>query len=205
MLIYGLQDFIYWSSWFLTHLCIVLASSVICAIVCLYPFPSSSFLCIFLFFLQAGVALISFSYFICSLFSTSRVAGPLSTIVYTATMMPGFVLYMLQPYGTYWWKVACIFPSSAYALFTAGLLKLERTQRGLTFDTLNMEYTEAYPFTVNTVLRMLLLDTVFYLLLAIFFEWVFPKPIGYSYSVNIIFKSIYESLANLFSQNRAND
>ena len=85
----------YWASWTLSHLVIVCASSVVCALVCLYPFPSSSFWCILTFFLLAGMALISFSYFVCSLFSTSRIAGPLSTILYTATMMPGFLLYML--------------------------------------------------------------------------------------------------------------
>jgi ATP-binding cassette subfamily A (ABC1) protein 1/ATP-binding cassette subfamily A (ABC1) protein 3 len=67
------------------------ASGLLCAVVGLYPFRHSSLALMLAFYWLFSAALISFSYFLSTLFSASRVAGTATQFIYALSMIPGYV------------------------------------------------------------------------------------------------------------------
>ena len=84
-----LQKSAYWSSWALTHFSTMAVSGVLCAIIGLYPFRHSSIFIMLGFYWLLACALISFSYFLSTIFSKSRVAGTVTAVLYALAMIPG--------------------------------------------------------------------------------------------------------------------
>ncbi len=85
----GSQEGAYWASWALTHWATLAASGALCAFVGLYPFQNSSFALMLAFYWLFSASLISFSYFLSTLFSASRVAGSATQFIYALSMIPG--------------------------------------------------------------------------------------------------------------------
>jgi ATP-binding cassette subfamily A (ABC1) protein 1/ATP-binding cassette subfamily A (ABC1) protein 3 len=83
------QEGAYWWSWSVTHWATLAASGLLCAGVGLYPFRHSALLLMLAFYWLFAAALISFSYFLSTLFSASRVAGTATQFIYALSMMPG--------------------------------------------------------------------------------------------------------------------
>ena len=54
-----------------------------------YPFSHSSLLFMLSFYWLFSAALISFSYFLSTLFTASRVAGTATQLIYALSMIPG--------------------------------------------------------------------------------------------------------------------
>ena len=77
-----------------------------------------------------------------------------------------------QPYGGLGWPLACLLPPSAISLFATVLLKLEGSQRGVTWDTLSLQITSQFPFSAATVFGMLALDVGLYSALAWYLDRV---------------------------------
>ena len=77
-----------------------------------------------------------------------------------------------QPYGGLGWPLACLLPPSAISLFATVLLKLEGSQRGVRWSTINLSMTSQYPFSAATVLQMLALDVLIYGLLTWYLDQV---------------------------------
>ena len=83
-----------------------------------------------------------------------------------------------QPYGGLGWPLACLLPPSAISLFATVLLKLEGSQRGVTWDTLSLQITSQFPFSAATVFGMLALDVALYSALAWYLDRVsHPQPV----------------------------
>lgn len=89
MLLLCMQEAAYWCSWSLTHWITLAASGLLCALVGLYPFRHSSFGLMLAFYWMFSAALISFSYFLSTLFTASRVAGTATQLIYALSMIPG--------------------------------------------------------------------------------------------------------------------
>jgi ATP-binding cassette subfamily A (ABC1) protein 3 len=83
------QDGAYWASWGITHWTTMAVSGAICAAIAIYPFKHSDFTVMLVLFWLVALALISFSYFLSTLFSKSRVAGTASAMLYAMAMVPG--------------------------------------------------------------------------------------------------------------------
>ena len=64
-------------------------SGVLCALVGTYPFSHSSATVLLAFYWLVALALISFAYFLSTLFSKSRIAGTATTVIYAVSMVPG--------------------------------------------------------------------------------------------------------------------
>ena len=86
-----MQDAAYWCSWALSHFATLAASMLLCAIISLYPFRHSSFTVLLAILWLVAAALIAFAYFMSTLFSTSRVAGIAAAMLYSLSMVPGWV------------------------------------------------------------------------------------------------------------------
>jgi ATP-binding cassette subfamily A (ABC1) protein 1/ATP-binding cassette subfamily A (ABC1) protein 3 len=83
------QDAAYWSSWALTHWVTLATSGLLCAAVGWYPFRHSSLALMAAFYCLFSAALISYSYWLSTWFSSSRVAGTATQFVYALSMLPG--------------------------------------------------------------------------------------------------------------------
>ena len=95
------QDAAYWCSWALSHFATLAASMLLCAVISLYPFRHSSFTVLLAILWLVAAALIAFAYFMGTLFSTSRVAGIAAAMLYSLSMVPGWVsLTALPPLPT---------------------------------------------------------------------------------------------------------
>jgi len=64
-------------------------SGALCALVGTYPFSHSSATVLLAFYWLVALALISFAYFLSTLFSKSRIAGTATTVIYAVSMVPG--------------------------------------------------------------------------------------------------------------------
>lgn len=93
----GLSEVAYWGSWAVTHWAMLALSGLLCAIAGTYPFPSSSFPLMLLFFWLYAAALVAFAYFLSTLFASSRVAGTATQLLYAVAVVPGFALPIVSP------------------------------------------------------------------------------------------------------------
>lgn len=66
-----------------------LRAGIGCAVVGMYPFPHTSLSVMLVFYALSSLALIAFSYFLSTLFSTQRVAGFATIVFFAAAMLPG--------------------------------------------------------------------------------------------------------------------
>ena len=84
-----MQDPAYWASWTITHFSNMAVSGVLCAIVGTYPFSHSSATVLLLFYWLVALALVSYAYFLSTMFSKSRIAGTAASAIYAVSMVPG--------------------------------------------------------------------------------------------------------------------
>ncbi|BDA45751.1 probable ATP-binding cassette sub-family A member 3 [Coccomyxa sp. Obi] len=173
-------DAAYWSAWALTHFTTMAVSGALCAAIALYPFPHTDPLLMLALLWLTAAALLSFAYFLSTLFAKSRVAGMASAMLYAVAMVPGYIMPTFQPYGGFGWPLACLLPPSAISLFATVLLKLEGSQQGVRWSTINLNMTSQYPFSAATVLQMLALDVLIYGLLTWYLDKVVASGYGQS-------------------------
>ncbi|PNG99270.1 ATP-binding cassette sub-family A member 5, partial [Tetrabaena socialis] len=126
MRVLGLSEPAYWASWGLTHWTLLALSGALCAAAGTYPFANSSAAIMLAFFWLYAAALVSYSYTLSTLFTSSRVAGTAAQLLYALSMLPGFVLPAVYQYGSWTWYVACLSPPSAASLFAAALVNWEK-------------------------------------------------------------------------------
>ncbi|WIA08739.1 hypothetical protein OEZ85_008162 [Tetradesmus obliquus] len=178
MRILGLSEAAYWASWSLTHWLTLAASGLLCALVGAYPFRHSSLALMTAFYWLFSAALISFSYFLSTLFTASRVAGTATQFVYALSMIPGFLLPFVRPYGGISWYLACLSPTSAASLMAAALLNWERVAAGVTLQTLWLPVTQGSSFCVGSVLLLLAADVLLFAALTWYSDKVMPTSYG---------------------------
>jgi len=161
----GLDDSAYWLSWGISHWSTLLASGLLCTVMCIYPFPHSSAWILTLFFALLAASLVSFrcvqsfrrpicpslmmppnlpnfftpcSYFLSILFTTSKVAGNVTPLVYALAVLPGFIVPTLAPYGGNVWWWACLMPPSAASIFAGALVNWELISAGVNSHTFTL-------------------------------------------------------------------
>ncbi|KAF6260985.1 hypothetical protein COO60DRAFT_831207 [Scenedesmus sp. NREL 46B-D3] len=178
MRILGLSEAAYWCSWSLTHWLTLATSGLLCALVGLYPFRHSSLAIMVAFYWLFSAALISFSYFLSTLFTASRVAGTATQLIYALSMVPGFLLPFVRPYGGVSWYIVCLSPTSAASLMAAALLNWERVAAGVTLDTLWLPVTQGSSFCAGSVLLLLAADVVLFATLTWYCDKVMPTSYG---------------------------
>ena len=103
VLLNSTQDPAYWGSWTITHFSNMAVSGVLCAVIGTYPFSHSSAAVLLSFYWLVALALISYAYFLSTMFSKSRIAGTAASAIYAVSMVPGCV-----PSGALSWPMSCI-------------------------------------------------------------------------------------------------
>ncbi|XP_053679318.1 phospholipid-transporting ATPase ABCA3-like [Anopheles nili] len=187
MKIMGLQGWVLWSSWFVKCFVFVQVSIVLVVVFLKVPWyttPHVSVLTysdwgvIWLIFFVYGLAIITFSFMLSTLFSKANSGGAVAAIVWFLAFAPYII--MVQDYRnlTASQKLgASLLLNSAigFAMRLVGVY--EGTTHGVQWSTLFHD-SEVDDINLGQMLLMLLGDAVIYMLIALYIEQVFPGDFG---------------------------
>ncbi|XP_010148169.1 PREDICTED: ATP-binding cassette sub-family A member 9-like [Eurypyga helias] len=169
----GLQDIAFWLSWSLLYaLYVMVLSCLLAALVLRDAFYLSSFPAVSLLFFLYGLACVHLVFMLCSLLRTSKLAGSmgfLMTFLFGCLSLAVLIENLPDPLK---WFLSLFCPFA----FNAGIAKvfhLEKYGMGFSFSNL-ME--ESYFLFLTYI--MLVFDSVFYMLLAMYFDKVLPGKYG---------------------------
>ncbi|NXF79117.1 ABCAA protein, partial [Sclerurus mexicanus] len=169
----GLQDIAFWLSWSLLYsLYVLIISCLLTALVLWEPFYISSFPAVLLLLFLYGLACIHLVFLLCSLLRTSKLV---SSVGFLITFISGCLSLMVlienvpEPLK----RFLGLFCPFAFNTGIAKIFHLEKYRMGFSFSNL-ME--EAY-FLFSTYI-MLAFDSVWYMLLALYFDKVLPGKYG---------------------------
>ncbi|XP_028675904.1 ATP-binding cassette sub-family A member 5 isoform X2 [Erpetoichthys calabaricus] len=186
----GLCESAFWLSWGLLYAVLVSSMSILMAIIatCTSLFPNSSFFVIFLLIFLYGISTIFFSFLLTTLFKKPKFAstvGSMLTVVFGCLSL--FTVLMKDfPQPLVW--VLCLLSPSAFSIGIAQVVYLEALTDGAVSSTL-----DSGPHPLYVPLIMLLVDSILYLLLAIYFEQVVPGEYGRRRSLFYFLKPSYWS------------
>uniref|UniRef100_A0A182MY51 ABC transporter domain-containing protein n=1 Tax=Anopheles dirus TaxID=7168 RepID=A0A182MY51_9DIPT len=187
MKIMGLRNWVLWSSWFVK--CFVFTQvSVVLVVLFLkvpwYATPDVSVLTysdwgvIWLIFFVYGIAIITFSFMLSTLFSKANSGGAVAAIVWFLAFAPYII--MVQDYRnlTASQKLgASLLLNSAigFAMRLVGVY--EGTTQGVQWSTLFHD-SDVDDINIGQMMLMLLGDAAIYMLIALYIEQVFPGDFG---------------------------
>ncbi|NWT20072.1 ABCA9 protein, partial [Vireo altiloquus] len=169
----GLQDIAFWLSWSLLYsLYVLIFSCLLTALVLQEPFYTSSFPAVSLLFFLYGLACIHLVFMLCSLLRTSKLVSSVGfLIIFVFGFLSLAVLIEDVPEPLEWFLgLMCPF---AFNVGIAKIFNLEKYRIGFSFSTLT---EEAY-FLFSTYI-LLALDSVLYMLLALYFDKILPGKYG---------------------------
>ncbi|XP_054077695.1 ATP-binding cassette sub-family A member 10-like isoform X1 [Rissa tridactyla] len=169
----GLQDIAFWLSWSLLYAVYVMVlSCLLTALVVQDAFYLSSFPAVLLLFFLYGLACIHLVFMLCSLLRTSKLAGSMGiliTFLFGCLSLAVLIENLPEPLKLF----LGLFCPFAFNVGIAEVFHLEKYGMGFSFSNL-ME--ESY-FLFSTYI-MLVFDSVFYMLLAMYFDKVLPGKYG---------------------------
>ncbi|XP_060519226.1 phospholipid-transporting ATPase ABCA3 isoform X2 [Cylas formicarius] len=188
MKIMGLPGWLHWTAWFAKSLCYLLISIVLMVILLkvkwysntdstVFTFANPSLMFIFLFFYIC--ATITFCFVVSVFFSKANTAATIAGLAWFITYAP--YLFMAQNYDTlsYSSKVIASFASnSAMAFGFQLMIRFEGTGDGVQWSNLWSPVTPDDDLTLGFLTVMLAVDSVLYLLIALYIEAVFPGEYG---------------------------
>ncbi|GAB9469596.1 hypothetical protein Gpo141_00006870, partial [Globisporangium polare] len=174
MKILGVQEGSIILSWYITYTLIFLVGSIIQAIASKGGlFKNSDPFLIFLFFFLFSMSVLSFGFFISTLFSRAR-TGAFAGMVLFFFMY--FVSSGFSAESTIGSKSGgCLLAPVALAFGVQALATVESTGVGMNFGNAG---TVADNFSFNIALWLLFIDTILYTLAGLYFERVIPKEYG---------------------------
>lgn len=171
----GLYDSAFWLSWGLLYAALVTTMSILMAVIgtCTPLFSNSNFFVIFLLIFLYGISSIFFSFMLTPLFKKPKFAstvGSMLTVVFGCLSL-FTVLIRDFPEPAVW--LLCLLSPSAFSIGIAQVVYLEAQGDGAVFSSLS---SGPHPLYVPMV--MLFLDSILYLLLAIYLDQVLPGEFG---------------------------
>lgn len=178
LMMMGVDWKLYWLSWFSTHFTFAVATALGLSIVGSYVFSYSSPGIMFVYFTLYLTSVITFSYALSALFSTSRRAAVIGAVVYQLTVAPAMTATAMYPDGSSGWMWSMLLPSGSIYIWGEAIKVLEEGQIGITSATLNTRICDGYNITPNVVLGMTTMTIFIYALLAYYLEAVFPSKYG---------------------------
>lgn len=182
----GLSNWLHWTAWFIKFFVFLLISTILMTILYTVPvgpqgaiFKSSAPTVIFVFLLLYAVSTIALSFAVSVFFSKANTATAAAGIVWFLSIVPYSFMYNTYSYLSAAEKAAaCLLSNSAMSVGLLLIGVFEGTTEGVQWDNIGAPATADDNFTFLAVLIMLLVDTVIYLLIAWYFEAVFPGEYG---------------------------
>ncbi|NXV45686.1 ABCA5 protein, partial [Uria aalge] len=173
--ILGLHDTAFWLSWVLLYMSLIFVMSILMAVIATASslFPQSSAFVIFLLFFLYGISSVFFALMLTPLFKKSKHVG---IVEFLATLVFGFVglnIVLLEDFPKSFVWVFSPLCQCSFLIGVAQVMHLEDYEDGATFSNLNHG---PYPLFLSLVL--LVLDSIFYLLVAVYLDQVIPGEFG---------------------------
>ncbi|XP_062556427.1 phospholipid-transporting ATPase ABCA1-like [Armigeres subalbatus] len=187
MKIMGLSNWILWCTWFVKCLFFIVLSVSLVVLFLKVPWYTTPYVSvlthsdwgvIWLFFFIYGIAIITFSFMLSTLFSKANSGGAVAAIIWFLAFAPFAV--MDQDYGSLTTSdklAASLLLNSAigFGLRLIGLY--EGTTEGIRWSSLFHE-SDVDDINLGMIMLMLLVDAILYLLIALYIEQVFPGDFG---------------------------
>ncbi|KAG6936911.1 ATP binding cassette subfamily A member 5 [Chelydra serpentina] len=173
--IMGLHDTAFWLSWVLLYTTLIFVMSILMAVIATASslFPQSSSFVIFLLFFLYGISSVFFAFMLTPLFKKSKHVG---IVEFLATLAFGFVGLTIVLWDDFPKSFVWILSPLCQCTFLIGIAQvmyLEDYEDGAIFSNLNHG---PYPLVISLIL--LVLDSMFYLLLAVYLDQVIPGEFG---------------------------
>ncbi|NXF08266.1 ABCA5 protein, partial [Smithornis capensis] len=173
--ILGLHDTAFWLSWVLLYVSLIFVMSILMAVIATASslFPQSSAFVIFLLFFLYGVSSVFFALMLTPLFKKSKHVG---IVEFLATLAFGFVglnIVLLEDFPKSFVWILSPLCQCSFLIGVAQVMHLEDYEDGATFANIN---DGPYPLCIS--LALLVLDSIFYLLVAVYLDQVIPGEFG---------------------------
>lgn len=187
MKIMGMSNWILWCSWFVKCLIFIIISISLVVLFLKVPWYStpdvsvlthSDWGVIWLFFFIYGIAIITFSFMLSTLFSKANSGGAVAAIIWFLAFAPFAV--MDQDYASLSVSdklAASLLLNTAIGFGLRLIGVYEGTTEGMQWSTLFHD-SDVDNINLGMIMLMLLADSVIYLLLALYIEQVFPGDFG---------------------------
>ncbi|RLN91027.1 hypothetical protein BBJ28_00022654, partial [Nothophytophthora sp. Chile5] len=176
MKILGMKERTIIATWYLTYLVIIFFSAVMQGLMGMVGlFANSSAIVIFLFFFLFGLSVLSYCFFLSTIFSNSRTGVFIGMVLF-------FLMYFVseafsdrssEKHITW----ACLLPPVSLSFGVSTIADFEATGTGAGFGNLT---TLNVNFRLSTALLMFAVDSVLYTLLGLYLDKIVPKQYGTS-------------------------
>eukprot|EP01138_Halocafeteria_seosinensis_P007062 gb/GECG01007221.1/.p1 GENE.gb/GECG01007221.1/~~gb/GECG01007221.1/.p1 ORF type:complete len:1912 (+),score=224.19 gb/GECG01007221.1/:1-5736(+) len=172
----GLATSALYSSWFLTYFFVFLTVSLIISIITVASFFSNTdFFALFLLFLLFGVSTTAFCFLVAVFFNRSKTGATVGVLLYFGAFFP---FYAVQgPSHSLSSKTAAsLLSPTAFAQAVVVLANFEDRGQGVSFgENATLQFRN---YSFSTGIFMMILDTLIYLMLAWYFDSVWPREYG---------------------------
>uniref|UniRef100_A0A8D0P605 Cholesterol transporter ABCA5 n=1 Tax=Sus scrofa TaxID=9823 RepID=A0A8D0P605_PIG len=188
--IMGLHDTAFWLSWVLLYTSLIFLMSLLMAVIATASslFPQSSCFVIFLLFFLYGLSSVFFALMLTPLFKKSKHVGIVEFLVTVAFGFVGLLIVLMESFPKSLVWLLSPFCQCTFLIGVAQVMHLEDFNEGALFSNL----TEG-PYPLIITLTMLALNSIFYVLLAIYLDQVIPGEFGLRRSSLYFLKPSYWS------------
>ncbi|KAM5273748.1 cholesterol transporter ABCA5 [Ctenodactylus gundi] len=193
--IMGLHDTAFWLSWVLLYINLIFLMSLLMAVIATASslFPQSSSFVIFLLFFLYGLSSVFFALMLTPLFKKSKHVGIVEFFFTVSFGFVGLLIVLMESFPKSLVWLLSPFCQCTFLIGIAQVMYLEDFNEGALFSNL----TEGpYPLIITIV--MLILNSIFYVLLAVYLDQVIPGEFGLRRS------SLYFLKPSYWSKNKRN-
>ncbi|XP_034959956.1 cholesterol transporter ABCA5 isoform X2 [Zootoca vivipara] len=175
LMIMGLHDTAFWLSWVLLYTSLIFVMSLLMSVIATFSslFPKSSSFVIFLLFFLYGISSVFFAFMLTPLFKKSKYIGTVEFLTTLAFGFVGLTVVLLEDFPkSYVWLLSPLCQCT-FLVGVAQVMHLEDYGEGSIFSNLSHG---PYPLVIS--LSLLALDSMLYLLLALYLDQVIPGEYG---------------------------
>ncbi|XP_063149515.1 cholesterol transporter ABCA5-like [Candoia aspera] len=175
LMIMGLHDTAFWLSWVLLYTSLIFVMSLLMSIIATFSslFPKSSSFVIFLLFFLYGISSVFFAFMLTPLFKKSKHVGTVEFLATLAFGFAGLTIVMLEDFTkSFAWLLSPLCQCT-FLIGVAQVMHLEDYEQGTAFSNLT-----SGPYPLIIALLLLALDSMLYLLLAVYLDQVIPGEYG---------------------------
>ncbi|XP_036195104.1 ATP-binding cassette sub-family A member 5 isoform X4 [Myotis myotis] len=193
--IMGLHDTAFWLSWVLLYASLIFLMSILMAVIATTSalFPQSSCVVIFLLFFLYGLSSVFFALMLTPLFKKSKHVGIVEFLVTVAFGFVGLLIVLMESFPKSLVWLLSPFCQCTFLIGIAQVMHLEDINEGALFYNL---IEGPYPLIITII--MLILNSIFYILLAVYLDQVIPGEFGLRRS------SLYFLKPSYWSKNKRN-
>ncbi|XP_044528119.1 cholesterol transporter ABCA5 [Gracilinanus agilis] len=173
--IMGLHDTAFWLSWVLLYTSLIFIMSLLMAVIATASslFPQSSCFVIFLLFFLYGLSSVFFALMLTPLFKKSKHVGIVEFLATVAFGFVGLLIVLLEDFPKSLVWLLSPFCQCTFLIGITQVMYLEDLDEGALFSNL---IKGPYPLIIAII--MLALNSVFYILLAVYLDQVIPGEFG---------------------------